>query len=69
MGRSAIRQGFQQKPELLLSFLLTDAQQGENSLLHVLAVNSDTATTQFDAVQHNIVGKRPHLAWVGLKQG
>ena len=56
VGRGAVAEGVEQEPELGLRLLGGDAEQREDPLLDVGAVDPDAARAQLPAVEHQVVG-------------
>ena len=62
MGWCPEAQGIQREPKLTPTFLVAQAKQVEDLLLHIFLMNSDTATADFIAVENNIVRNGVDLA-------
>ncbi len=56
MGRSAVLEGVDQEAELVLRLFLAEAQNLEHPLLDLGVVNTDGASAEFVAVEHEVVG-------------
>src|SRR5437879_9819309 len=67
VGRGAIGERVEEKPEALSRLLVRQPQRPEHARLDVLAVNPDTAGAQLDAVQHQVVALRAHFPRRGLE--
>ena len=62
MRRRAILQRFQKKSKTRPRFFFGHAQRAEDSALHILAVNTNRSRPQLRAIQHHVIGQRPHRA-------
>ena len=70
VGRSAEAEGFEEVPELVLLFFLTDAEDGEEFGLELFFVDSDGAAAEFDPVEDDVVGDGAHFGVVaGFEEG
>ena len=67
MGRRAIRQRVEEESEAVAQLFFAKAERFEQSFLNILAVNSNAARAQFDAVQHQVVAFRAHFPRSGLE--
>ena len=67
MRRRAIGERVQKEPEALARCLVAQAQRLEHARLHILAMNSDAAGAELDAVQHQIVALRAALPRRGFE--
>ena len=56
MRRGAELEGIKQEAKLLLGLLLANTHHLEYALLHVAAVDTDRAATNFVAVANDVVG-------------
>ena len=59
MGRCTVFEGLQQEAELGLRLLGRDADGLKNPLLKVSLMNPDTASTDLETIQNQVVGPRP----------
>ena len=69
VGRRAVFKGLHHEAELFLSFFVRKANGFKNGVLHVAAVDTDGAASQFHAVQHHVIGFSVYLARIGLQHG
>ena len=66
MGRRAVAEGGQQKPEAPLGILARDAQALEDPLLQLGIVDPDAARAELGAVEHQVIGASPHLQGLAI---
>ena len=64
MRRGAVAECIDEEAELRLPLLLADAEEFEDAILHVGAVDPDRTRTEFPAVEHEVVGLRADLQQV-----
>ena len=65
--RRAEAERVEQEAEALLRVLRVDAEQREDALLHVGAVDTHRARAELPPVQHEVVRLRPHRQRIGLQ--
>ena len=65
VGRGAVLQGSEQETEFFFRLGFVDLQDAEYGLLHIALENTDTATAQFTAVEHHVIGPRQRPTGVG----
>ena len=64
MWRCAVGEGIEQEAELLLCFLISNAHDLKDALLHIFLVDTDGTATDLVAVADDVVGVRRGLARV-----
>src|SRR3990167_11102395 len=69
MRRRAVGEGLQQETKTFLRRLLAHPQDLENLLLEWGLMNPDAAGAELHAIEHQVIGSRPHLAPITRKQG
>ena len=69
VGRGAEAEGVEEEGEFFLGVFGGDAQEAEDFGLEVLAVDTDGAAAEFDAVEDDVVGLGADLRGVGVEQG
>ncbi|RMO71602.1 hypothetical protein ALQ35_05713 [Pseudomonas fluorescens] len=65
--RCAVFQGVEQETKLLFLFRFVDAQQAEDRLLHLFAVDTDRTATQLSAIEHHVIGTGQSAGRVGFQ--
>src|SRR3972149_4462447 len=60
MRRSAVLQRIEQESKFLIGIFIIYTKQTEDPLLHLRTVDTDTSTTQFYTVEHQVVCPRLH---------
>ncbi len=68
MRRCAELQGVEEESEFLLGLFLANAKQVEHPALHFLIVNTNTATTDFRAIQDQVICLGPGFAGIRVEQ-
>ena len=61
MRRTTRGQCIEQETKLLIGLFFTNAQQLKNGLLHLRAIDTNGAPTQFGAIKHHIISTRQRL--------